>query len=332
MNLDTAPTPNWTPRLLTVGRVNLDMYVEGLGVAMADASSFRASVGGSPTNIAIAAARLGLPSAVLSAVGADFAGELVRKQLAATGVRTDWVLTLPGSTSLALLATLSADVGERQFYRDDPADARVDRAVVAVLPWGSLEAIAISADAVARGDMADTITAIVEQADRRAIPVWWDLDLRVSTWADPGHYARIVRAAVQDASVVIGTENEFAALFGLDADDVTGVEKALAEAAFPQVVLKRGGAGAALFIDGHEQTSAPAEVIDPVCTVGGGDATAGSLIAARLSGFDWEHALRLAMRVAGRTVQQPYCSSGFPTLTDIGLSALDPDQLDEVSA
>ena len=97
-------------------------------------------------------------------------------------------------------------------------------------------------------------------------------------------------------------------------------------------MLKRGGAGAALFIDGHEQTSAPAEVIDPVCTVGGRGRDRRFLDRRRGCAVDWEHALRLAMRVAGRTVQQPYCSSGFPTLTDIGLSALDPDQLDEVSA
>jgi 5-dehydro-2-deoxygluconokinase len=324
------------PRLLTVGRINLDFYVEELGVAMAQASTFRGTVGGSPTNIAIVAARLGLPSAVLSAVGADYAGELVRNQLAATGVCTDWVLTRPGSTSMALLATLAADVGERQFYRHDPADTHVDPSVVPALPWASLEAIAVSADALARGQMADTVSTVIAQAHRHAIAVWCDLDLRPSTWADPGDYAQAVRPVVEDASVIVGTEDEFAALFGLDADDTAGVENALLSAAFGQVVLKRGAQGAALYIDGREQVAVPAQAVHPVCTVGGGDATAGSLIAARLNGADWPDALRLAMRVAAWTVEQPYCSTGFPTLADLGLAdlglaALHPDRLESDS-
>ncbi|MTD54368.1 carbohydrate kinase family protein [Amycolatopsis pithecellobii] len=325
-----APLDREPPRLLTVGRMNLDLYAKELGVRMADATSFRASIGGSPTNIAIVAQRLGLPSAVLSAVGADFTGQLLRNQLAATGVRTDWVFTRAGATSLALLATVAADQGERQFYRHDPADSHVEPSVVPQLPWGSLEAIAVSADAIARGEMAETVRAVCAEADRLAIGVWWDLDLRPSTWPDLSEYARANRALVYGASVLIGTEAEFAALFGLAADDITGVEKTLGTAPFPLVVLKRGAQGASLLVDGKEEISVPAHAVSPVCTVGGGDATAGSLIAARLAGFGWGDSLRLAMRVAGWTVEQPFCSTGFPALSDIGMSALDPGQLGEV--
>lgn len=331
MNGDDPRTTNHAPpRLLTIGRVNLDLFVTEPGMPTANATPFRACVGGSPTNIAIVAQRLGVPSAVLSSVGADFAGELLRRQLTATGVRTDWVLTGIGATSLALLATMDADQIVRQFYRHDPADSHVKRSVIPDLPWDSLEALVISADAVARGEMVETVRAAVEEAARQAIPVWWDLDLRPSTWPDLAEYAQVVGEAVEDGSVIIGTEDEFAALFKLADDDISGVEKALAKAAFPHVVLKRGAEGATLLVEGREQASAPAETVDPVCTVGGGDATAGSLLAARLSGIDWERSLRLAMRVAGWTVQQPYCSTGFPALRDLGLSALDPCQVDGI--
>ena len=333
MNVDDAPPPPRPPLVLTVGRVNLDLYVEQLGVAMADAATFRASVGGSPTNIAIVARRLGVPAAVLSAAGTDPAGDVVLRQLGATGVDTRWIGRLPaGSTSMALLATLSADRGERQFYRHDPTDAHVNPQAVPGLPWDSLRLVALSADALALGTMADTVRAVGDEALRRGIPVWWDLDLRPNSWdADPARYRAVVAPALEHASVVIGTEDEYAMLFGLQPDDVSGVEQALTAHPFPQAVLKRGARGAALFVDGQPRLSVPAITVDPVCTVGGGDAVAGTLVAARLAGRDWPEALDLAMRVAGWTVQQPYCSTGFPTPAQLGIAPLGPAPLHELT-
>ena len=328
----TSSTPGTVPpRLLTVGRVNLDLYVEQLGVAMADASRFRASVGGSPTNTAIVAQRLGVPAAVLSAVGTDPAGDLVLTQLAATGVDTRWIRRLPlGSTSMAMLATLSADRGERQFYRHDPTDAHVGPDAVADLPWDSLQTVALSADALALGTMADTVRAVAAEAHRRGIAAWWDLDLRPNSWvADPARYRAVVAPALEQASVVIGTEEEYAMLFGLEPDDIPGVERALSHRAFPNALLKRGAHGASLFVDGQQDVSVAATTVDPVCTVGGGDAVAGTLVAARLAGRAWPHALELAMCVAGWTVQQPYCSTGFPTPAQLGIAPLRPTPLHE---
>ena len=87
------------PRVLTVGRINLDFYVSDLGVAMRDARTFVASVGGSPTDIAIVSQRLGVPAAGLTATGDDFAGQLVRRQLTDEGVDVRWVQTVPGAAT-----------------------------------------------------------------------------------------------------------------------------------------------------------------------------------------------------------------------------------------
>lgn len=311
------------PQLLTVGRINMDLYVDQLGVPIAEATSFRASVGGSPTNTAIVAQRLGMPAAVLSATGSDYAGELVVNQLADFGVSTAWVQRLPsGSTSLALLATLSADEGERQFYRDDPADAKVDAAIVPDLPWDSLRVVALSADALARGSMAETVAAVAKEAGRRGVPVWWDLDLRPSSWPDRATYAKTVRPAIAGATVVIGTEDEFAHLVDQDLADATTIRTAAQESRVQDVVLKLGSAGAMLISEAEPDLTVGAVSAAPVCTVGGGDATAGTLVAARSAGLSWKESLELSMRVAGWTVEQPFCSTGFPNLCDLGLDPL----------
>jgi sugar/nucleoside kinase (ribokinase family) len=317
-----ATAPACSPLLLTVGRINLDLYVDALGVPMADATGFRASVGGSPTNIAIVAQRLGLPSAVLSATGDDFAADLVVTQLARFGVDTRWVQrSSEGATSLALLATLAPDVGERQFYRHDPADAHLDPGIVGSLPWESLRMVVLSADALAAGSTPSTIAAVAERAARHGIPVWWDLDLRPSSWASLDRYADAVAPMLTGASGVIGTAEEFAALYRLTADDHASIREAVQHSGFSDSVFKLGARGAVWWHDGRE-IHAPAATSEPVCTVGGGDATAGGLIAGRLAGLSRADALRLAMRVAAHTVQRPFCSTGFPTPSELGIEPL----------
>lgn len=311
--------------VLTVGRANMDLYVSATGVPIADATEYIASVGGSPANIAIVARRLGLSTAILSATGADFNGQFVRNQLRRHGVNTDWVLESPdGATSLALLSTLGVDRGERQFYRDDPADTHVDPSVVEDLPWSSLRAVVLSADALATGPMADTVAAVAHAAFDHGIEVWWDLDLRPNSWADARAYSAVVAAQVDRRAVVIGTEEEFAAFLDIEELSIDQFERAIRERGLTTAILKRGAKGATLYVDGSSAIEVAALSAEPVCTVGAGDATAGALVAARIAGKTWEQALNLAMVVAAWTVGQPYCSTGFPTPEDLGIEPLVP--------
>ncbi|MGB3351886.1 MAG: PfkB family carbohydrate kinase [Mycobacterium sp.] len=308
------------PQLLTVGRINLDLYVDTWGTEMADATGFRASVGGSPTNIAIVARRLGVSSALLSATGDDYAAGLLMKQLSDFGVDTRWVYRLDeGATSLALLATLTADLGQRQFYRHHPADAYLGEEVLDTLPWDSLRAIVISGDAMAAGTTPATIATLTNRAAQRFVPVWWDLDLRPSSWPTSAAYADAVAPALQGATGVIGTVEEYATLYQQDPLDRAAVEAALRRNGFPEAILKLGAQGA-LWINEHSDVEAAAASTTPLCTVGGGDATAGAMIAGRLAGLSRGHALELAMRVAAHTVEQPYCSTGFPSAADVGFT------------
>jgi sugar/nucleoside kinase (ribokinase family) len=313
------------PVVLTVGRVNFDLYVAEPGVPIATASEYVASVGGSPANIAIFARRLGIPSAVLSATGADFSGRFVRAELERHGVNARWLSESPvGATSLALLATLAPDSGERQFYRHNPADTYVEPELVDDLPWQSLRAVVISADALAAGRMSRTAAKVATTAADRHLQVWWDLDLRPNSWPEPGRYAATVPAAVDERAVVVGTEEEFAAFFGLEEWDHDIFEAGIRDRGLTTVILKRGSRGATLFLDGNRAVEIPAQTVEPVCTVGAGDTTAGALVAARIAGQTWSQAMELAMQAAAWTVRQPYCSTGFPTTADLGIDPLRP--------
>ena len=69
------------PEVITMGRVSVDLYPEQIGVTLAEVETFAKSLGGSATNVAVAAARLGHPSALITKAGDDGFGQYVRSAL-----------------------------------------------------------------------------------------------------------------------------------------------------------------------------------------------------------------------------------------------------------
>src|SRR5438093_11861397 len=108
--------------LLTVGRVGVDLYAEDLGVPFERVRTFAKSIGGSPTNVAVAAARLGRRSAVLRKVGDDVLGAYVRAALEGFGVDTRFVGAHASLRTPIVLATLDPpDDPWFVFYREPKA-------------------------------------------------------------------------------------------------------------------------------------------------------------------------------------------------------------------
>jgi 5-dehydro-2-deoxygluconokinase len=307
--------------LITVGRVNLDLYARQAGVAFADVASWDAMVGGSPANVAVAAARLGLRAGILTAVGEDLVGDWVLRALAREGVETAFVARKRGpDTSLALRAQLPPD-HPLAFYRHDPADIHVTPAEAAALPLARVCAVLVSADAFARGAMADACALVLRRAGELGKTVYVDLDLRELSWSDPGAYAAAAGTAVEHADVLVGTEAEYAALLGLSpaagAEAVTAaVASRIARDAGRVVVLKRGGRGAVALV-GEEAVEVPAFPVAEASSVGAGDSFAAGLIRARLRGLGWAEAGRYASACAAITVSRLGCSAGFPSAAEV---------------
>ena len=91
--------------LLALGRISVDLYAQEPGASFLQPQTFMKSIGGSPTNVAVAAARLGLQSAIVTAVGADPLGEYALTKLKALGVHTRHVTTRNnGRTPVVLIA------------------------------------------------------------------------------------------------------------------------------------------------------------------------------------------------------------------------------------
>jgi 5-dehydro-2-deoxygluconokinase len=318
--------------LITVGRVTMDLFARDIGVPFESVTGFDTSVGGSPTNVAIASARLGLRSLAFTGVGDDLVGSYVERYLRDEGVGTEHIATVPGKhTSLAMVAIQPPDRFPLTFYRDDPADIYLTVEDAERLPFDQATAMLISGNAFSRGSCVEAARTCGLRARDAGLTVYMDLDLRPTEWARPRDYGRTLRSVLSLADVVIGTEEECHAALAPDPDAVIagGPISAADHAALDDaldalvgagtvgtVVIKRGPRGATV-IDASGRTDVPGFAAEAVNTVGAGDAFAAGLIRSRLAGWDWPDAARFANACGSIQVTRHGCSAVFPTRAEV---------------
>ncbi len=301
--------------LLTVGRVSVDLYPQQSGVPLSEVSSFVKSIGGSPTNVAVAAARLGRRCAVVTRVGDDSFGTYIRTVLAERfGVCTDYVSTDPQlRTALAFCALDPPSDPPLLFYRspqgpdmnltlDDIPELAYSVAVLWVA--GSRFAQETSRSAV--------LTAL--QRRGRAHHTVLDLDYRPSFWSSPQEAAEHIGAAVDHATVAVGNRSECEIAVGTSDPDIAADR--LLERGVSLAVVKMGSDGvlAATTDERGTVASLPVEVI---CGLGAGDAFGGALVDGLLAGLDPLDNVTRANAAGAIVASRLMCSDAMPTTAEI---------------
>ena len=169
--------------LLTVGRSSVDLYGEQLGGRLEDMGSFAKYVGGSPTNTAIGAARLGLRAAVLTRVGDDHFGRFIREELVRCGVEVAGVITDPGRlTALAVLGIRDERRFPLLFYRENCADLALRDADVDPALIGRAGAVLVNGTHWSQAGVRGASRKVVALARAAGGRVVFDIDYRPVLW------------------------------------------------------------------------------------------------------------------------------------------------------
>ena len=109
--------------VLAIGRSSIDLYAHQIGVPITEVTSFDAYVGGCPTNISVGTRRLGLNSALLTAVGDDQVGDFVVSFLEREGIETRFIPRKPKHRTSAVILTIQPpDRFPLTYYREGCAD------------------------------------------------------------------------------------------------------------------------------------------------------------------------------------------------------------------
>lgn len=303
--------------LLTIGRVSVDLYAEQLNVGVRDVKTFRKSIGGTATNVAVAAARLGRRAAVCTRVGDDEMGEYVRYALIETfGVDARFVATDPALKTPLAFAVLDPPEDPRIiFYREPRApDMNVtmedlDPQVVTDVPilW-------IAASNLAYEPSRTTMHEILTRRGRRTHTVL-DLDWRPMFWGSPADATAEIAPLLGHFTMAIGNRTECQIAVGSDDPD-EAADRLLAHG-LEAVIVKLGGDGV-LVADRHglRQRVAPVPV-EVVCGLGAGDAFGGALCHGLLSGWDLATIAHVANAAGAIVAARLMCADDMPTLAEV---------------
>ena len=200
-----------TPPLdvLTIGRCGVDIYPLQIGVGLEDVESFGKFLGGSPTNVAVAASRYRHRSAVITGVGDDPFGRFVRAEMRRLGVYDDYVVTKPEfNTPVTFCEIFPPDDFPLYFYREPSApdleltedDVPLDAVRGARIFW-------VSATGLSKEPSLRAHRAALTARGRREHTII-DLDYRAMFWPDEATAHEAVRAVLPDTTVAIGNREE----------------------------------------------------------------------------------------------------------------------------
>src|ERR687883_1286848 len=137
--------------VLAIGRSSIDLYSNDVGAPFEEITSFAAYVGGCPTNISVGARRLGLRTALLTAVGEDLVGDFVLSFLEREGVDTRFSRRKPGRrTSAFLLGIEPPDKFSLVPYRDNCPDLELTIEDVRLAPVAESRALLLTGTGLSR--------------------------------------------------------------------------------------------------------------------------------------------------------------------------------------
>jgi 5-dehydro-2-deoxygluconokinase len=304
-----------SPDVVTMGRVGVDLYPEQVGATLAEVRTFAKSLGGSPTNVAVAAARLGRRAAVITKVGRDGFGDYVREALSGFGVDTRWVGTEPTlRTPLVFAELFPPDRFPLLFYRQPTApDMKITREELDLDAIAAAPLFWTSGTGLSDEPSRNATLAALDARKRRDITIH-DLDHRPNLWTSSEEARRWAREAVQRSTVVVGNTDEVEMATGLR--DPRAAAAALLEMGVRLAIVKRGGDGS-YARTAREEVTAPAVETSVLNGLGAGDAFGGALCHGLLAGWPLARTLALANAAGAIVASRLACADAMPTLDEI---------------
>jgi 5-dehydro-2-deoxygluconokinase len=300
--------------VITMGRVSVDLYPEQIGVPLAEVKTFAKSLGGSATNVAVAAARLGHRSAVITKVGDDGFGSYVRAALEGFGVDARYVGTDPDlRTPLAFCEIHPPDDFPLLFYREPKApDSNIAAEDLNLEEISSAPLFWITGTGLSEEPGRSTTLGALEARSEGITVI--DLDYRPMLWNSKEETERWYREALKHATVAVGNQEEVEVAVGTG--DPHEASAALLDLGLELAIVKRGPHGV-LARTAEGVAEAPPIEVDVVNGLGAGDAFGGALCHALLLGWDPERTIRFANAAGAIVASRLACADDMPTEEEV---------------
>ncbi|MFF8640152.1 5-dehydro-2-deoxygluconokinase [Streptomyces sp. NPDC015345] len=297
--------------VITMGRIGVDLYPLQSGVPLAEVTTFGKFLGGSASNVAVAAARLGRRAAVVTRTGEDPFGAYLHRALREFGVDDRWVSGVAGlPTPVTFCEIFPPDDFPLYFYRlpkapdlemyEDELDLDAIRA--ARIFWMTGTGLC------AEPSRSATLAALAARsAGGRTV---FDLDWRPMFWGDPAEARLHYAAALAHATVAVGNVDEVEIATG--EREPRAAARALLDAGIELAVVKQGPKGVLAMNRAGESAEVPPLPVTVLNGLGAGDAFGGALCHGLLAGWELERIMRYANAAGAIVASRLECSSAMP--------------------
>ena len=319
--------------LIAFGRSTIDLYSQNVGAAFEDIKGFHAFVGGSPLNMCVGAQRLGLQTALISAVGDEKVADFILSYLKKERVCSDYVPRLSYAKSTAVLLGIEKDKFPLVYYRDNAADYYVDIDLVNKAPIATSKVLAMTGTALAKEPSRSAAFWAAEIAKKNRVPVIFDIDFRADQWHDIRAFGVVARNFLQLTNIVLGTEEELLALMLQDkkhlsishqqisAPDIKGNIQQGIEFVLNHhphlLVMKSGSNGCILHFKNKKPQPISGFSVKVLNVLGAGDAFAAGFIYGIVQGWNYARSAKLANACGALLVTKPGCSNFAPTMSEV---------------
>lgn len=319
--------------ILTMGRAGIDLYGEQVGGRLEDMASFAKYIGGSPTNTAVGAARLGLRAGLITRVGGDHFGRFIREELEREGVETRGVTTdADRLTALAVLGIRDPETFPLIFYRENCADMALCSDDVDPELIASASAVLVNGTHLSQPNVFEASLKAARLMKQSGGRVAFDVDYRPVLWGlttkDNGEDRFVASAEVTAAlqrilplcDLVVGTEEEIHVLGG--STDTVIALRAIRERTGALLVCKLGAAGCVAFPgtipdDLREGTTARGFPIEVFNVLGAGDAFMAGFLRGWLKDMPLEKCCEIANACGALVVSRHGCAPAMASWTEL---------------
>jgi 5-dehydro-2-deoxygluconokinase len=301
--------------VLTMGRIGVDLYPLQVGVSLREVETFGKYLGGSATNVAVAAARYGRRSAVITRTGEDPFGQYLHDALRRFGVDDRWVTAVPGlPTPVTFCEIFPPDHFPIYFYRFPKApDLEIALGELDLDAVRSARVFWVTVTGLSQEPSRGATLGALEARARSGITVL-DLDYRPSFWPSREEARTWVQRALPHATVVVGNLDECDT--AVSEREPRAAAQALRDRGADLVVVKQGPKGV-LARDDHTEVEVPPVPVQVVNGLGAGDAFGGALCHGLLAGWDLERVMRFANAAGAIVASRLACADAMPDAAEV---------------
>ena len=283
-----------TPKVICLGEILIDLFPSELGKKLADVPAFRPKPGGAPANVAVAIAKLGVPSAFIGKVGDDAFGHFLIQTLNEQGVNTQGMrVDNYARTTLAFIAKPDENSAEYIFYRNPGADLMLEIGELDAALISKARTLHIGSLSLVNEPALSTTLEAVHLAFKAEAFISFDVNYRPSLWASSNDAISRIETMIPQANLLKVNELELKLLSRKEIFDETNPLEAcrvLLEQGPELIVVTLGDKGS-YFCTQETHGFVPAFKVKTVDAVGCGDAFIAGLLTRLVQSSNWRERL-----------------------------------------